>query len=357
MTSPRRFVLCGAALLLAGGCSDNDVPPAYYWDADATPPRDGAPDAAPTTVTVPLTVADYPGAAGKLLLAPVTVNGGPTVNVLLDTGSSGLRVFAAALAGTSVTTTSEATLTRFGGEILSGHKASGALTIGNATSAKDVDFDLVETISCIPNDPYCDPATVAKDLEDAGIQGVMGIGLRNGASGIVSPLPQLGGQLARGFTLRTGGFSSKAGELVLGVTELPGAATITLKNAGTLPGGKPAWLDDQIQLCYKVDDTATDPPCSDAVLDTGSNLDVLHAKNLPARAVNTDGLLAPGVSLEVSHADGFSMKLTVGSPITWSLDGILVDGQEAFTILGIGVFFRHDVAFDVDNGKIGLLPL
>ena len=355
MTQPRRLAPLGIALLFVAGCLDNDGPAADAGRTDVAR-QDGAPDGAASTVTVPLTIADYPGASGKLLLAPVSVNGSPTVNVLLDTGSSGLRVLAAALGGTNVTTTTEATLTQFGGEILTGHKASGRLTIGGVTAPGEIDFDLVEKISCIPNDPYCDPATVAKEVEDAGIQGVMGIGLRGGSSGIVSPLPQLGAPLSRGFTLRTGGFGAKTGELVLGAAELPGAATITLKSAGALPGGATAWADDQIQLCYRVNDADTDPPCSEAVLDTGSNLDVIHARNLPASAITADGLLAPGVTFEVSHADGFTMKLTVGSPITWSLDGILVDDQEAFTILGLGVFFRHDVAFDLGHGKIGLLP-
>jgi hypothetical protein len=352
---------CSASSEPAGDAAlptpDREIPDAAPA-ADAAPTPDATPaiDAAPATTSVPFTIAAYPGGAGKFLLASITVNGSSPIDVMLDTGSAGLHVFAAALGHTTVTTMPEPTKTEFGGEVFFGHKASGTVSIGPVTAPSPVVFDLVESISCVPGNPYCDPASAGKYFADSGIYGILGIGLRNDPSDIYSPLAQLGAPLSDGFTLRTGGFASQAGELVLGAKEIPGGTLITLKQIGTLPGGLAAWADDEIQICYKVDGVATNPPCSDAVLDTGSNLDVLYAKNLPASAVTTDGLLASGVSFEASHASGFQLQFTVGTPITWSLDGVLVQQDEAFTILGIEVFFRHDVAFDLVNGQIGLLP-
>lgn len=366
------LLAAGLGLLVCSGCSASSDPPGdgavptpdrHLPDAapvtDVTPSIDAAPapDSAPATASVPVTIAAYPGGGGKFLRVAITVNGSSPIDLLLDTGSSGLHIFKAALGHTTVTTTSETITTQFGGEIFFGRKASGTVSIGSVAAPSPVVFDLVESIGCVPGNPYCDPASVGKYFTDSGIYGIMGIGLRNDPSGIYSPLAQLGAPLSDGYTLRTGGFASQAGELVLGAKELPGVTPIALQQIGTLPGGLAAWADDDIQVCYKVDGVATTPPCSAAVLDTGSNLDVLYAKNLPASAVTYDGLLASGVSFEASHAPAFQLKFTVGTPITWSLDGVLVQQDEAFTILGIEVFFRHDVAFDLVNGRIGLLPL
>jgi hypothetical protein len=349
-----------AHLLLASlslwACSTGSDP-----DSDSGAlPLDAAPavtDAAPVTTSVPLTIADYPGGgSGRFLLVAITVNGSAPVDVLLDTGSSGLRVFASALAGTKVTTTSEATSTRLGGEVLSGHKASGTVCVGGIAIPGPLVFDLVESFSCAAAYPGCDPTSVAEYFAESGIQGIIGVGLRADPSGIHNPLARLGAPLSHGFTIRTGGIASGEGELVLGATALPDAAWITLTRAGDLPGGGPAWADDEIPVCFKVDGAPTTPPCSPSVLDTGSNLDVLYARSLPAGAT-TDGLLAPGVRFEAAHEQALGLRFTVGDPVTWSLDGVLVQQDEPFTILGIEVFFRHDVAFDLVNGRIGLRPL
>jgi hypothetical protein len=189
------------------------------------------------------------------------------------------------------------------------------------------------------------------------MHGVLGVGLRGDAFGIYSPLAQLGSPLSDGFTLRTGGFASETAELVLGAGELADVEPIALESMGALPNGLPAWWDDSIETCFTVDGAPTDPPCTPSVLDTGSNLDVLHANGLPASAIDADWLLAPGVTFGASHQPGFELGFTVAEPVTWSLDGVLVQQDEAFSILGLEIFFRHDVAYDILHGRIGLRPL
>jgi len=357
--------LLAAPLLVAACSSSTGAPPAEdvrpadrpaAGDQRAAADSQGA-DAAPGTVTVPLVVGSDPGAAGKFLLAPVSVNGSAPIRTLLDTGSSGLRVFAWALDGTTVRTTSEATKTQFGGpELLLGHKASASVSIGAVAAPGSLTLELVESIGCAPGSTSCDPASFKKYLADSGIQGVLGVGLRADPSGIYSPLAQLAPPLSQGYLLRTSGFSSKDAELVVGERALAGVKPLALQQAGTLPNGLPAWADDAIQLCFKVSGAPTDPPCSAGVLDTGSNLDVLYARNLPASLVTGDGLLASGVSFEaaIGQPPAFTLSFTVGSPATTSLDGVLVQQDEAFSILGIELFFRFDVAYDVAGGRIGL---
>jgi hypothetical protein len=197
-----------------------------------------------------------------------------------------------------------------------------------------------------------------KSLTDLGAHGVMGIGLRADPDGLMSPLAALGSPRSDAFTIRTGGLSSTAGEIVLGPSALAMAAEIPLARAGSQPNGVPAWADDAVELCFEVDGKPTDPPCSASVFDTGSNFDVLYAKNLPAALVTADGTLASGASFQASHAaSGFHVKLTIGTPPSASNDGIIVQDTDPFTILGLEVFLRNDVAFDLAGGRIGFSPL
>lgn len=342
-----------AGLLLAS-CATQTESPSDGPLADAL---DSGVDAKVGTVAIPLTIASYPGGAGKFLLVAITVNDSAPLQVLVDTGSSGLRLFAKALGSTAVDKTTETTTTHFGADILLGHKASGTFRIGGIAATKPVFFDLVESFACDSSDPFCDPALTAQNFEDAGIQGIIGVGLRDGGAGIYNPLAQLEPPLGDGFTLVTTGFASRVGELILGAKELSNVTPIALTRQGTLPNGRPAWTDDDVRLCYELGTAPTTPPCSASVFDTGSNLDVLYAQNVPANALTNDGLLASGIRFAASHATaGFALEFTVGSPITWSLDGVIVQQDEAFTILGVGVFLSHDVAFDLQNGRISLRP-
>jgi hypothetical protein len=94
------------------------------------------------------------------------------------------------------------------------------------------------------------------------------------------------------------------------------------------------------------------------VFDTGSNYDVLYAKNVSAALVSVDGNLAPGVTFEASHgASGFRVKLSVGDPVAVSRDAVIVQDTDPFTILGLEVFLRNDVAYDLVGGRIGFRPL
>jgi hypothetical protein len=113
-------------------------------------------------------------------------------------------------------------------------------------------------------------------------------------------------------------------------------------------------------FCFKVGGVATSPPCTQTVLDTGSNVDVLYATNIPAASMTSDGELAPNVSFEATEmTSGFDFGFTVGSPPTPSFDDMWIDATsgDAFSLLGIEVFLRHRVSFDITAGTITLKKL
>src|SRR5262249_19329270 len=138
----------------------------------------------------------------KQLAVPISINGSNTFNVLLDTGSVGLRVFAQALEGTSVTQTSREVSVAFGpggkGFQFDGVEASGAVSLGTIVEPTSIAFHLVTSITCPVSDPNCFPASYTK----YGIYGILGVGLRPAVEGppdIYSPIAQLGAPLSSGF--------------------------------------------------------------------------------------------------------------------------------------------------------------
>ncbi len=361
----RADILLGTTLALAA-CSGHGataadggapLPDASRMDASGAPDASGGDGGQTGAVSVPIRVVDYPGGGGKLLTVTVSIHGSAPVDLLLDTGSSGLRVLASALGGADVGATSTPMSADFGGIVLQGRKASAPLRLGDTTTSGPVDFQLIDDVTCAAGDPSCDPSAAGAFFSDMGTAGILGVGLRTDPSGIYSPLAQLDAPLSDGFTVRTGGLGSSAGELVLGQRDLPGATPIALMQTGTLPNAVPAWADDGISICYQVASTPTDPPCTASVFDTGSNLDVLYAPGLPAGDVDADGFLASGVRFEATEGSAFHLDFTVGTPVTFSLDGVLVEQDDPFTILGVEVFLRYDVAFDLVDGRIALRAL
>jgi hypothetical protein len=302
---------------------------------------------------------------GKMFLLPVSVNGSAPVTVLVDTGSVGLRIFKSALGTTTVPVSTKAVSANFGGNVMKGHLAKVAVTLGDgdahvATNAA-TPIQVVEQLACDATFPQCDVASGKPDsYTRSGIFGILGVGTRSDPDGLVNPVAMLAPPLASGYSIATNGLDDEGAVLTVGIhpANTAGAgAPIQLARAGALPNGAPAWADDAIRLCYSLNGSPTDPACTDSAFDTGSNLDVLYAKRVRAPIVTEDGQLAPGVRFEVKHTSGFDLKFTVGAQATTSWDGVLVESDEPFALVGIEVFIRHRaVTYDLAAGRILFQP-
>jgi hypothetical protein len=303
----------------------------------------------------------YPDGAGDLALVPISVNGSPSFGVLLDTGSDGLRVFRDALQGTTIEVSDAAVSVEFGyGNQMAGHLATAEVAFGEVKTPEPIALHLVDSFQCAPDVPACDFAGgEATVLTDAGVYGILGVSTRAGFPAVIySPFAQLGERRSRGFIIRTGGFGSAAGEVLFGLAEeaVAGFATVSLSAMGTHPNGLPAWRDDAVQTCFSVDDAAVVPRCSETVFDTGSSVDVIYAPSLPSSQVSA-GALAPGVEFRAQVEPALDMSFTVGATPSPSFDLVFVDDTIPFALLGMGVFYRHDVLFDLHAGALGFRPL
>ena len=113
------------------------------------------------SVSVPVSVLGGQGEPGGASpTVQITVGGWGPVSVCLDTGSSGLHVFAGAVnAGSGVTVSDQTSnITYAGGFHFQGVVASAVIRLGEATTTGPVPFALVQSAWCMAAKPDCPAA-------------------------------------------------------------------------------------------------------------------------------------------------------------------------------------------------------
>jgi hypothetical protein len=107
-------------------------------------------------------------------------------------------------------------------------------------------------------------------------------------------------------------------------------------------------------MCFAVNGTPTVPPCSSTFIDTGATSVIVSVQSVPpAAGGNPMALSLPaGTMFDASNDAGFDLHFTVGS--TAAPDAVtFYSGGYAVSGLGLPLFVRSDVVFDIENGRIG----
>jgi hypothetical protein len=293
---------------------------------------------------------------------PVQVGDGPPVPALLDTGSTGLRVFRDALAGGSFTDTGTASVYAYGsGEKLTGDIGTAGVAIGTETTDAQIPFEIVQNAACMNFQPDCGAARVAPasygiggdGIAGAGFQAIIGVSLIPDVAGVTqNPLARIGSrqwiielpepdQAGRGSLILNPNENDLAGFQMFPLRPLPG------------PGGTSGWADF-LSGCLN-DQTANETICGPTVLDTGS------PGILAYRQGATGGpLWAAGDSANLAFSTGGN---GTAASIPFTTDGFPGTGLAAeppngpFSLVaGVLPFFAYDVLYDDANGAIGLRP-
>lgn len=304
--------------------------------APATPPA--APTAPPPpAVTVPLSLEG----AGPRLVARVEI-GGAVLRVLVDTGSSGLRVPAARVPPGAVAVSGPAQPYGYASGLrLTGRLARGPVRLGPASGAA-VPLELVDTTSCAPTRPDCGAATGAMGGR---LDGILGIGPQAG-SDLRNPLWSFG-PIGRAFALHAdpGGTST----LTLGAPA-DGFVLAPLSAGGRPPAadGPPAW-QPRVPMCVGGPILPAGPVCQPTMFDTGTP---------PPAVVRTAGAAptSPRAATPVTFAtpDG-RLRGTAGAGERAAVVGpATTPGTDGTTTLGLPVFSSVDVRFDLAGGTLGL---
>ncbi|WP_414170181.1 DUF3443 family protein [Streptoverticillium reticulum] len=358
--------VCAALLAAAlpGGC------------AGSGPDR----SAVPGGVTVPLRYMPAGSAGGKLseprLQATATI-GRKQVSLLVDTGSTGLKVLTSAVGDGNATPTGVTGSSSYlSGLQISGREAQADLRLGDVT-ARNQTVLLVDSLGCIDQVPDCEAAHGTPEEFGGVFDGILGIGLAERDQGVrgccANPMAGLTNNGA--FTVH---FDEQHPELVLNPDRktLERFTTVSLKRSATLapsPGGSPttvtAWDPAPLQGCLTVTGVLN-TRCAPVLFDTGTPTLALEAPRFQgpvAGAVLKGGMIdtfGRQVTLAVTTADWkwtyrMPARKTAGKQPMNALSTPLVSyGLQARPLIlaGLPAFTKTDVLYDLKNGRTGLSP-
>lgn len=344
------FLVVAFSIVMTVSCSGSDDAPPV-----AIPPSTPTPEAG--TVSVPMPVRSI--GSLKLLGLPVTVAGEQS-ELLLDTGSAGVRVLASA-AGTSglVRTTVPDQVTFADGTVFTGVVATAPFQIGSVSAETPVSVQLIDEVSCIDGTDDC-----SKSIFDGSgfFSGIIGTSLneRTETDDLFSPVPLFPGNFDTGYIVRTGGFNSSQGFFVLGLTPI-NTAGFGIRNFpqvgdATFPDGTPIWDDEALEVAYTLRDpqgsTIVNNSLSRTVFDTGSSDISLNLFGLGGSLL-LDQVLPPRSTFQSLLTGAFDYGFQVGSRPTPGLDRVFLDFSRDFELVGMPIFLQFDVFFDIEQGRIG----
>ncbi|MDR3520510.1 MAG: hypothetical protein P4L54_02730 [Acidocella sp.] len=307
-----------------------------------------------TRVVVPISEVILPN--GDLRYSvPVSVGGAAPFPALLDTGSTGLRVFRAMLPAQNYQDTHLPSVSSFSaGDRLTGTIGTAPLSIGNASTDAPVRFELVDQAACMDFRPRCGAATLAArdygiggdGIAGQGFQAILGISLQTGSDS-ENPLMHMGAK--RWLIELPEPNSHQTGALIINPddNDVHNAQSFALVHNGS------GW-QDTLPGCLNNLST-TQQVCGPTILDTGSPGMIVYIPN----AVNTT-LWNPGENASLSFSAANQTSLTMPFKVDENPGtGLLqqaADTQQSYILSGFLPFFYNDVLYDAKAGQIALQP-
>src|SRR6185312_14097578 len=265
-----RAALFGALCACSGPAPEptacTDVPGAIDGGAWAGGPLD-----------VPMTVTRTSSNGTMRFSVPIRIGDSDPFDAFLDTGSSGLRVLDGAVPASAYAcaTSTAVTYSYHSGLELQGVVAYASVTIGAAATPGPVPVMLVRQVGCTEAKPSCDAAgkSPANYTFFGPYKAILGVGMRNGASGVGNVIAQLAGHPA--FVVKAPAYGGGSGTL-----------RIAPSPADDDRYGLPADLVDQ---------TTSNDFALPAELDTGN-----PAVYVESKAVTSDAVIAAGSQVDVT---------------------------------------------------------
>lgn len=330
------FVLmCGT--LVCGGCGS--------LSSRSTPPAGPVPSTVPVRQSIPLAVERTP-TGGSCAVVEVSVGGGRSVPVVVDTGSSGLLLDAAAI-GPNAQSSGRTIREGFVGR--PGFTATVVRARVNIGGPAGVTTPYPVAIGAVASD---DPRLGFSRC--GGAQGLLGVGVGNAVPSVPpleSPLVQLTPSLSEGYTITLTG---NAGTLLVGKPVIaPTSVVLPLpEENGTYPNGHRAYQRD-VTLCWTV---GTVRGCGLTDIDSGFSFPAIRPDFLPMFPP-WEPLIAAGTQVSITAPNGALLQSFTTAPVPSDVRlgfSRLVGLAEATT--GIGFFFANSVGFDVSTGHVVITP-
>jgi PE-PGRS family protein with aspartyl peptidase-like domain len=337
--------LCAAvivgAMLMSAGCGSHPSPTAGSSVPSASPRSSAGAGSAPGSI--PMRVART-RMGFSCVIVDVSAGGGPSVPVLVDTGSSGLLLPASAV-GPGVEPTGREFQTGFvGTPRFTATIIRATLTIGGSAG--------LTTANPIAIGSVAGPGSVFPTC--GGAQGVLGVGVGSpgpAAPALNSPLPQLPPPWSDGYTISLTG---QAATLRVGKPiPTPTSVSLPLRTEnGTYPDGRQAYQRDVV-LCWTVGSAHA---CGLTNIDSGFSVPAIRPDFLPT-APRQGSLVSAGTPVAIAAPNGPVLEsfTAASTPPEARIKLANLFGEtEANT--GIGFFMTHSVGFDVSTGHVVITP-
>ncbi|WP_194910439.1 hypothetical protein [Catenulispora rubra] len=359
-----RFSATAAAIGLVGGvlaaspvgAATAAARPVPLGPASLGPARLGPAPLSPAagSGSIPYSVAD-PDTAPRPVVTIVI--GGVQLLMLLDTGSTGIRVAADKIPSGAVTVTGPAAAYGYGSGIqLHGDQAD-ADVVMNGYHTGPLPIELVRSTDCFADKPNCPAAHGARPAMFGGVlDGIMGVSPEE-ISGLVNPLWALhdaaGDHIGRQFAVSYDP-SQVSGEIRLNVPAAGyGLAQLPRTPAGShrhvrsarLPAAPPSWNPRAVQTC--VEGAGLVKNCGPAMFDTGTPEFALNVPGGPAGTWPAGRSLLVGVPAagwSAAYSTGSGTGVTVADAPSTTTSG---------TLIGFPAFAQGPIRFDLEAGTVG----
>lgn len=292
---------------------------------------------------------DRPDGSGFANFVTVAVGGGAAHQVLLDTGSTGLRILASAVGPNVRLTNIPVTYSYTSGNVLRGVLGYAKVSFPGSSPAvateTEIAIQVVQSVGCKAEKPNCPGWRW-------GQAGVMGVGYL--PLNAFNPLAQLGGNLGNGFIVVSDDLARPgiAPHIVVGLTSANTAgftfAPFDREPDGQQPKGLKAWNTKSVHACFSVD--RGPEGCDGTVFDTGAANGTFEVPNRPVgrrvRPGNVVTTRVPQAGIELSVVAGrdawrnrYRVEPPHGVPLGFNAGGL--------------VFRHYQIAFDAVRGRIG----
>jgi hypothetical protein len=278
---------------------------------------------------------------------PVKI-GGTTVETMLDTGSTGLRVLPGVLGSGDYTATSASSDYHYGsGARYQGVVATAEVQLGDLPAAT-VRFQAIATVGCVATQPACPASRIA--LADYGIGGSgfakagfkAILGTRFGPAEVDHPFAPLG--VTRWIVELPKPGDANPGRLILN----PAAAETEGYTLFRMPDRRSSAMPGCL-----VNLKTSDKACGRFLLDTGAPGFFVESKGPVAGLPWANGTPA---EIALANADGkvMSLRFAIGAGHGTAI-GLDPHSDLPFTRLsGVGPYFVWSVYYDEENRIIGL---
>lgn len=317
-----------------------------------------------TRDVVPVTVY-YNESGGATPVIQIGISSADTLNVMLDAGSTGLRILKGSLSNSTYQPSSTRVGYQYGSPasfFIRGSVGTGFFSLGTTKSDSAVGFMAIDQAKYGPNGSYnsTGDSSAIKSGNFRGLNGILGVSLQypTGSAGVANPLAELNGNGQ--YIIKLPQYGQTNGSLIINpdASDISGFTLFHLTSQGTLipVNGFSGWFNPMWSSVFIINGVAYWASSHNAQLDSGNPGTTINSPD-----VNGSSIVPIGSSITIGFADSINgvlriqNSLVVGATPLPGKDKIRLQYNATnINVGGILPYFYYDVLYDAKNGVIGL---